>query len=279
MTARAVSFVVHSFNEADALGRLVRSSLPLVGLFDEWVILDHRSDDHTAAVIEALRPLLADAGVSLTALHEPRDLSARHTFADVRNRALDAAQHEVALLLDADFVLGRRFGALLQRGVRALQAPRSPYYGAAFSVPCVWDRLRTDATGRVVEHGRVWVHQLRPRILWRAAVHYTQTGDGGRWEHMEVAPGPRQQRLDLTQNRKGTLTPHTVVSVNVKPAERIALRDTMTMFMQDAIQGAASGEWLENYRAGTVRQQPPYPFQKRSLKGWELNVPALELAA
>lgn len=279
MTARSLSFVVHSFNEADALRRLVLSSLPLAPLFDEWVVLDHRSDDHTPAVLEELRPVLAAHQVRLVALYEGRDLSAAHTFADVRNAALDAARHPIALLLDADFIFGVRFAGLLAKGVAGLRAAGSPYYGAAFSVPCVWDRLRTDARGRVVEHGRVWVHQLRPRILQRDVVRYTQTGDGGRWERLEVAPGPRQRRLDLTANRRGPLSAHTVVSVNVKPAERIALRDTLTMFMQDAMQGVVSGDWLDNYRAGSVRSQPPYPYQQRSLCGWMLHAPDLDLVA
>lgn len=274
-----VSFAVHVFNEADALRRLVHSSLPFAKLFREWVIADHRSDDGTPEAIDELREPIEAAGLRLVTFREERDLSPTFTFADIRNATLEACSEPIVALHDADFILGRDFGHLLQRAVRALEAEASPFYGAAYAVPCVWDRLRTDRSGQIVDHGRVWVHQLRDRIFLRSAMHYEQIGDGGRWERMVKDDPKRGARFPLTKNRRGRLTPHTVLSVNVKPAERIALRDTMTMYMQDAMQGKASGSWLEEYRAGRCRQQPAYPYQARSLRGWRIHAPNLDLAA
>ena len=272
-----VSFAVHSYNEADALRRLVLSSLPFAGSFQEWVILDHRSDDDTAEVIDELAPLLASKGIALQRLHEERDFSVSYTFADVRNATINACSHPVVALLDADFILGPGFGDFLRRSLTALR--HRTYYGAAYSVPCVWDHLRTDSAGRIASHGRVWVHQIRDRIFWRDAVHYEQTGQGGRWERIKLDDPSRRNRLSLTRNRNGPLTRDAVVSVNVKPPERIELRDTMTTFLQDAMQGKASGTWLENHAAGVTRKQPAYPYQSCSLLGWRLHAPSLNLAA
>lgn len=277
---RAVSFAVHSFDEAEALRRLVLSSLPLSRMFSEWVIVDHRSGDHTQTVIEDLRPILAEHGIALCTLSEHRDLSAAFTFADLRNLTIKACSHPVVAIHDADFILGPRFAAVLRRAVIGLGAPRSRSYGAAYAVPCVWDSLRTDSSGRITDHGRVWVHKCRPRVLWRDAVHYAQTKQGGRWERLMVDDPVRTERLNLTPpSRRTALLPDALVSCNVKPPSRIALRDTMTMFMQDAVQGRVSGGWLENYREGRVRSQGAYDYHRCSVRGWTLHAPGLELAA
>jgi len=66
--------------------------------------------------------------------------------------------------------------------------------------------------------------------------------------------------------------------VNVKPAARIALRDGMTMFMQDAVSGREEASWLEAVAAGRVRSQGPYKYDEgRDLRGWKLYCPSLRL--
>lgn len=269
---KPATFCVHAYDEAAALQRLVRSSYPFAELIDEWVIVDHRSGDATPQVIEGLRAELAERSIRLTAIREERDLSASFTFADLRTATIKAARNEIVVLHDADFVLGPAFGAMLARAGTALHKGCAT---ASYTVPVVWDKLSVDAAGRIAEHGRVWVHSRRPRVLRRSAVHYEQTKDGGRWERL-VSTGPD---YPLTPGRRSGLPRDGVLSVNVKPAERIALRDTMTMFMQDAVQGKAEGDWLENYREGRTRSQGAYDYVQVNLRGWRLNVKSLELAA
>lgn len=270
------SFCVHTYDEADALRRLVRSSLPFAHLIAEWVVVDHRSGDATPQVCMELADLLAGYGIPLRVSRETRDLSAAFTFADLRNQALAACTAPVIALHDADFILGPAYGAMLQRAMTPLLAPQSRYHAASFTVPVVWDRLEVDATGVIRDHGRVWVHQRRARFLVRGAVRYEQTKDGGRWERL-VASRQRPLALPLTPKRDGQLAADSLVSVNVKPRERIALRDTMTMFMQDAVQGKVRGGWLEAYRAGHVRSQGDYDYQDVNLRGWRLHTTALNL--
>jgi len=271
---RRVSFCVHAFDEADALRRLILSSLPLADLFDEWVVVDHRSTDHTPEVLAEMRGVLAGKGILLTTWREARDLSASYTFADIRNDTIKACRSEIVVLHDADFILGPAFRGILERAVPALLDLRQRLHSATFAVPVVWDRITTDAEGTVTDHGRVWVHPARPRVLLRDHVHYAQTGNGGRWEKL-VADPQRPGRLDLTKRKEAE--PHAVLSVNAKTPAKIALRDTMTMFMEDAHSGKATGEWLENYRAGRTRSQGEYKYTPVNLRGWRLYAPGLEM--
>lgn len=269
-----VSFCVHTFDEADAIRRLLTSSLPLVDLFDEWVVVDHRSRDHTPDVLAEMRPVLAEHGITLTTWREARDLSASYSFADIRNDTIKASRNAITVLHDADFILGPGFRAVLERAVPALLDPRQKLHSATFAVPVVWDHIKIDAAGIVTDHGRVWVHPHRPRVLLRDHVHYEQIGNGGRWEKLIFDPR-RPDRLNLTQVKAAR--PHTVISVNAKAPDKIALRDTMTMFMEDAHSGKATGGWLENYSAGLTRSQGEYKFAKVDLRGWRLYAPNLEL--
>lgn len=272
-----VSFCVHSWNEADALRRLVVSSLPLADLIDEWVILDHRSNDHTPEVLNELEATLHKHNISLNRLYEHRDLSAECTFADVRNTTINACRNPVVVLHDADFILGPAFRNYVETATYALTTTGSKLYAGCYTIPCIWDNLTINDAGVITDHGRVWVHSRRARILWRDAVHYEQIKDRGRWETIVLDSTTRNKKLYLTKGRLKALTPDSVVSVNVKSALRLAQRDTMTMFMQDVVQGQVTGNWLDNFAEGRVRSQGEYIYHNARLVGWKLFSPALSL--
>jgi glycosyltransferase involved in cell wall biosynthesis len=249
-----ISFVVHSYNEAEALRLLITSSLPIANTFSEWVVLDHRSNDHTQTMLDDLEPLLAERDVQLTRAYEPRDLSAECTFAHVRTATIKAATRPVVALMDADFILGVNFPQFLHEAHKHLTAPGSTTYGFKYQIPVIWDFFTTDDTGIVQNHGRVWKHDHSDRILYRDAVHYTQTGACGRWE--KIQPSPERPQFHLLNNDDG----NAILSINVKPAERINLRYTMTYFMEDAMQGTLTGDWLDNYTNKRTRRMPDYPW-------------------
>lgn len=272
-----ISFAVHSYNEGAALRRMILSSLPFKAWIAEWIVLDHRSDDDTQAVIDELAGTLAAAGIPLIRLHEERDLSARFTFADLRNRVLDACHGPLVAIQDADFIFGTGYESFLKRAVPKLLDPAGPYFSASYAIPVIWDHLVIDESGTITDHGRVWVHNRKPRILDRRSMRYAQTGSDGRWERPSLTNRRREKQLTLSPGRHG-LVAHTCVSVNVKPAERIALRDTMTLFMQDAVRGKTSGTWLEDYAAGKARKQDAYPYMPVNLRGWKLFAESVELS-
>ena len=252
-----VSFAVHSYNEAKALRLLILSSLPIAHTFSEWVVLDHRSDDDTQGVLDELEPVLAKRDVQLVRLFESRDLSAECTFADVRTATVKGATRPVVALMDADFILGAAFPLMLRKAAAGLTRANSRVHAYKYRIPIIWDFFATNNTGIVQEHGRVWRHSYSNRILHRDSVHYEQTGNGGRWE--QLIHNPNRPEYYLLNNDAG----HGILSVNVKPPERVDLRYTMTFFMEDAMQGKLTGNWLENYNAKTTRRMPDYPWDTR----------------
>jgi hypothetical protein len=268
-----VSFAATSYNEGEALGRMVRSSLPFASLISEWVIMDHRSDDDTQCVLEGLRPVLYEKGIHLRTLYERRDLSPEFTMADLRNKVADACASQVVVQADADFVFGPSFLALVQSALPHVLT--GDYHTAGYAVPVVWDHLKTSGKGRLTDHGRVWVHKAKPSIYRKDLVHFRQVGGDGHWETLWPRDGSKRRFYRLTPPRIPARD--SVVSINVKPAERLDLRATMTTFMQDCVRGQASGGWLENYSAGNVRRRKPYKFVNINLRGWKINAPKLRL--
>ena len=274
-----VSLCVHSYNEADALRLLIRSSFPVADMVAEWVVVDHRSDDHTGEVMREMEEELGARGVQLRFKREERGLSRAFTFADVRNLTLGMCTRPAVVLMDADFILTDSFRPTVSEALRVLSPRRSRYWGAGCNIPCVWDKLETDAGGVITDHGRVWVHSRRPRVLMREHMTTRQDKNGGKWEGFYPTSRYRHRQYQLTRHR-----PHlprervAFVACNVKPAERLALRDTMTYFMEDVMQGKIDGEWVEQYEAGNLRAQGEYDFQEGvDLKGWKLHAPGLSL--
>ena len=265
------SACVASWNEANALKRLVLSSLPAIDTISEWVILDHRSEDHTPAVLDEIEEILGGHGVPLVRLRESRDLSPAFTFADLRNRLFAAASSPLVLMLDADFVLGSSFRHVALDAAVKIASKRSNLVGVRFRIPVIWDELTTDANGVITSHGRVWWHSRRSRFFHEPSVTHWQNG---KWEKIKRTNPRRKAWIDVPNG--GSL----LVSVNVKPPERLALRRTMTYYMEDALAGKVEGSWLEAYERGGLREMPPYPFDDAAdLRGVQLHAPGLRLGA
>lgn len=256
------SFVVHTYNEADALERLILSSLSSAGWADEWVVLDHRSNDHTQAILDQLEPLLAAHGMTLTRLTETRDLSRTFTFAQLRTKTIKAARNPIVALMDADFVLGRIYPNVLGNALHAFHA--NPRLAAIrHRIPIIWDHVTTNEDGQVTDHGRLYLHGYSHRLLRRDAVTYRQTGNDGRWEQAHY---PGMQRRDI-DNDDGSI----LVSLNIKPHERLARRATMTEFMRATTKGQITGNWLD-HAPQALPQQPDYVFSNARI------TPVLNLA-
>ncbi len=262
------TLAVHSWNEADALERLLLSSLAAAPLFDEWVVLDHRSSDHTQSTLDELETVLAAHGVRLTRLHEANDLSRELPFAKIRDRTLKAASNTVVALMDADFILGVAFATALETALARITARARPVSAISLTAPVVWDHLATDHLGVIVDHGRVWVHSAKPRIMHRDRVSYVQSG---KREHHRFRDPNSASALKVDND--GSV----LISANIKPQERIDLRKTMTMFMEDAMSGKERGKWLEAHAAGRTREMPAYRYGDVDLRGVHLNLARLAL--
>lgn len=267
------SACVASWNEANALKRLVLSSLPAIDTISEWVILDHRSDDHTPAVLNEIEGVLSEHGVPLVRLHEARDLSPGFTFADLRNRLFAAASSPLVLMLDADFVLGNDFRRVALDAGTKIASKRSSLAGVRFRIPVIWDELTTNEDGVIASHGRVWWHSRRSRFFHEPSVTHWQNG---KWEKIKRTNPKRKAWIDAPND--GSL----LVSVNVKPPERLEYRRTMTYYMEDALAGKVEGSWLEAYDRGGLRKMPASSYQfdeAADLRGVRLHAPGLRLGA
>ena len=262
------SLVVHAYNEAAALERLLLSSLAAADAFNEWVVLDHRSNDDTPQVLGDLAPVLEAHGIALKRLHEARDLSAKVTFAHVRTRTVKAASNPVVALMDADFILGPAFEATLEAAAAELLRHDTTTCAVNYRVPVIWDHLRTNEHGVITEHGRVWVHSPKARIMHRDRVTYWQNG---KWEKFRATVPARSNTVTVPND--GSV----VISANVKEPERLELRKTMTMFMEDATRGKTTRNWLDAHARGETRVMPKYKYVTESFKGAPLNLALVSL--
>ena len=165
--------------------------------------------------------------------------------------------------------------------VSVLAPRKSRYYGVSFSRPVVWDYLDTDERGVVTDHGRVWLHAIhkgRVEILGNGAAEYRQVGKRGLWEKPVPLSPRRGEAYRVTPRRSIEGIEDVVISANVKPEQRLDLRQTMTRYMREARQGKLSGPWLEEYAAGRVGRMKPYEYDEGvSLVGWRLNLPNLRV--
>lgn len=274
-----VSLCVHSYDEAEALTRLVQSSLPLADMIHEWVIVDHRSDDRTADAVEALAPTLEDHGIGLVFDREERDFQPGFLFADLRQETTERASGDILAMLDADYILGPAYRRVLKRAIHALQPPTSRYYGVAFSRPVVWDHLTTDENGVITSHGRVWIHAIhkgRVEIMRRGSYRYQQKRKGGAWE-TPFPTGKATRPYRLTKKRSLIGIENAILSANIKPEERLDLRQTMTYYQREVVQGRTKKPWLEAYEADEVPRMGEYSYHDVDLRGWKTNLPNLDL--
>jgi hypothetical protein len=270
--------VVHSFNEADALLRLVRSSAPFASRIREWVVVDHRSSDDTPGAIDEIRTLCTRMNVGLVTERIDRDFGPGFVFADLRQAACDMATSKVVAVQDADFIFGPRYGALLDAATEALTLQGPAYFGIAHCWPQVWDRLKTDHAGTIISHGRVRTHVRRVAIYLRRYARFRQLANGGEWEKL-VPIGRRKAQFNIGRKRQASAVRDMLVSVNVKQPERIALRSTMLGYMRAVVHGVERAGWLDAYERGDLPIQPDYDeWYSADLRGWRTHVPNLDLS-
>jgi glycosyltransferase involved in cell wall biosynthesis len=261
----SLTIAVTSWNEVDHLERLILSCLRDSDLVDELVVLDHRSTDGTQEMLDDMEPLLERNDIVLNRLYEPRDLSPALTMADLRQKLLRASQGPTVAMLDADFILGPGWRQLISKSIKELSKENSPYFATGAPIPVIWDNLNVNQNGVIESHGRIWVHPANARIVWKPAVSYHQNAGGGKWEVARSFNSQRQQRLALPND-------HAIVSVNIKPQERIEQRKTMTHYMEAVMKKKITATWQEAYQNQKINNDLEYEFVDVDLRGHPLNV-------
>lgn len=118
-----VSFVIPARNESDEIGRTLRDIEVCVGgrVRFEIVVVDHGSDDETAAVARA-------AGARVVTGTAP-------TIGGIRNEGVDEARGDVLVFLDADVSVTAQWGERIRTVVEEIRSSPGVVTGSLCSVP------------------------------------------------------------------------------------------------------------------------------------------------
>lgn len=109
MSAPTVSIVIPAYNEADKIRDCVAAALEQTSPPHEVIVVDNRSTDATARIVEAFAAEHPDAPIRL--LHQ----DAEQGLVPTRDFGLDSATGEILGRIDADTVLEPDWVAQLQR--------------------------------------------------------------------------------------------------------------------------------------------------------------------
>lgn len=236
------SIAVHSFNEKDALNRLLRSIvMAKEPRITEIVVCDHRSNDGTWEMLEQFEK---DCPIKIKKFREERDFGPGFTFADLRQLTVQAASNELVFQMDADFILGPAFKHLLN----ACESEFKKAGVCSIGVPiqCPHGRLVTDSRGRVMEHGPVTTHDANPRCILKSCCEYIQHS---RYEKCVARVDSERKYMS-----KIAIINSSLISANIKTIERLKLRCTMTPYQEMIMNGTAKKNWQDAFTDGDLSQ-------------------------
>lgn len=236
------SIAVHSFNEKDALNRLLRSIvMAKEPRITEIVVCDHRSNDGTWEMLEQFEK---DCPIKIKKFREERDLGPGFTFADLRQLTVQAASNELVFQMDADFILGPAFRHTLNACENGLKLDNVCSIG--IPIPCIHGKIVTDSRGRITEHGPVVTHDPNPRCIMKSYCSYIQNG---KFEKCISVQGSNRQYM-----HKVNFINSSLISVNIKTIERLKLRCTMTQYQEMIMNGTAKKNWQDAFIDGDLSQ-------------------------
>jgi glycosyltransferase involved in cell wall biosynthesis len=236
------SITVPSYNEKDALNRLLRSIvMAKEPRITEIVVCDHRSNDGTWEMLELFEK---DCSIKIKKFREERDFGPGFTFADLRNGLVSKASNECVWLFDADFIIGPAFKHLLNACEN--EFGKDGVCSIGIPIQCPHGKLVTDIRGRVMEHGRVTTHIPNPRCILKSCCEYIQHG---RYEKCVARIDSQRKYMSKIPTINSSL-----ISANIKTMERLKLRCTMTPYQEMIANGSATKNWQEAFTDGDLSQ-------------------------
>jgi glycosyltransferase involved in cell wall biosynthesis len=232
-----ISFAVHTYNEADALDRLIHSIFKIKNdKINEIFIVDHRSNDHTQDIIEKYKSQ-SDGRIEINSYNEPRDFGGedRFTFADLRDFTIRNTKNDYVVLCDSDFIYGPGFSSMIENSVLLLDKGA---FATGFEIPVVHDHIEID-NSRVVSHGPIQVHPAVVRILNKNKSVYRQEHCEGLYEGCYPIDGVMNGKIIGLQK-------HSVISLNIKDKNKKLLRNSMCLFQKEIVNNKNIKEnWLD----------------------------------
>jgi glycosyltransferase involved in cell wall biosynthesis len=231
-----ISFCNQVYNEADGIGRYLDSCLHFTNIIDQVHVVNHRSDDDTQHVIDSYKDQYTDARIKLTTRFEDRDFANDFLIADLFGETVEDCDNEIVFRHDADFILGPGYIDLIDMCVNFLS--RESVYAVGYEIPCVGDSLSV-VDNVVTSYGYCNLHSPVPRVFKKSKTVCKQDHFGGKYEFFYPTDSKCSQWIQMKYVKDS------LISVNIKPQERMKQRETMNTYMKDVVDGVDHDNWMD----------------------------------
>jgi glycosyltransferase involved in cell wall biosynthesis len=231
-----ISFCNQTYNESQGIDRYLHSCLSFRDVIDQVHVVDHRSDDDTQHVLDSYQDQFKDAGIKLTTRLEDRDFSKDFLIADLFGDTVEDCDNEIVFRHDADFILGPGYVDLIDKCVNFLS--REDVYAVGYEIPCVGDSLSIN-DNIVTSYGYCNLHSPVPRVFKKSKTVCKQDHFGGKYEFFYPTDSKCSQWIQMKYVKDS------LISVNIKPQERMKQRETMNTYMKDVVDGVDHDDWMD----------------------------------
>lgn len=231
-----ISFCNQTYNESQGIDRYLHSCLSFKDVVDQVHVVDHRSNDDTQRVLDSYQDQFKDAGIKLTTRFESRDFSKDFLIADLFGETVADCDNEIVFRHDADFILGPGYVDLINRCINFLS--RENVYAVGYEIPCVGDSLSI-VDNVITQFGYCNLHSPVPRVFKKSKTTCKQNHFGGKYEFFYPVDS------DCTQWVQMKFIKDSLVSVNIKPEDRMKQRETMNTYMKDIVDGVDHDNWTD----------------------------------
>ena len=233
---KKISFCNQVYNEPEAIRRYLNSCLYFDNIVDEVFIINHRSSDDTLDIIKSFVDTYDKTNIKLRFKTEPRDFSKDFMIADLFGDAVASCENEIVFRHDADFVFGPKYTDLVKVCVSHLSNPS--VYACGYEIPCVSKSLEI-VDGMIKSFGFCNLHVPVPRVFKKTKTVCRQDHMGGKYEFFYPTDSKCSQWVQMKYVKDS------LISVNIKPEERMKQRETMNTYMKDVVDGVDHDNWMD----------------------------------
>jgi hypothetical protein len=233
-----ISFAVHTYNEADALDRMIYSIMKIKNeKINEIFIVDHRSSDHTQDVIAKYKD--SHPRIEINSYYEEKDFGgeSKFTFADLRDFTIRNTKNDYVVLSDSDFIYGPGFDTTIEMACNVFLSNPS-MYALTYEIPIIKQHVQFE-NSRIKSYGEdSYVHPHAARILNKNLGKYMQKYMDGLIEWFY--PNDYEYlyfKLDIGSG--------SVLSIDIKNNDYSKMRNKMNHFQKLIVDNNTSSNFLE----------------------------------
>ncbi|MFW6129799.1 MAG: glycosyltransferase [Atribacterota bacterium] len=249
MSINKVSFAIPSYNEEKRLKRCIKSACQLNWINDIYVV-NHRSTDNTEDMLLNMKDFCSDHGVILRWTNEDRDWQKDFMMADLRELSVNSCLKNIVFVQDADFIFGKNYNTMIKKIINIFENHKN-IYAVQYEIPVI--RKDFNLKNGIITYCKECImHMPIPRVVLRNKIKGKQTGVRGR--HYWLHPLDKNCKKIKTIKR----LKNSIVSINIKPKNRMDFRLTMTDFFEAIINypektsGWKYSRWLSEYKKSNL---------------------------